>query len=64
MYNTEHLTLLKKVIAQLTAKKIYKTLNTLFKHNPNASKFDTRSLNEDIFKRTNNSRNVIDSYVM
>ena len=48
IYNTDDLTLIKKAIAELTAKKDYKTLNTLFRRNPNASKFDTRSLNEDI----------------
>ena len=31
-----------------TVKEDYKILNTLFRHNPKASKFDTRSLNEDI----------------
>ena len=48
LYTTDDLTLLKKAIAELTAKRDYKTLNTLFRRNPNASKFDTRSLNEDI----------------
>ena len=48
LYTTDNMDLLKKSIAELTAKKDYKTLNTLFRRNPNASKFDTRSLNEDI----------------
>lgn len=64
LYNTDDLTLIKKAIGELIVKKDYKTLNTLFRRNPHASEFDTRSLNEDIFKRTKNSRNVIDSYVM
>ena len=46
LYTTDDL--IKKAIAELTAKKDYKTLNTLFRRNTNASKFDTRSLNEDI----------------
>ena len=48
LYTTNDLTLIKKAIAELTAKKDYKTLNTLFRRNPHASEFDTRSLNEDI----------------
>ena len=48
LYSTDDLTLIKKSIAELTAKQDYKTLNTLFRRNPNASKFDTRELNEDI----------------
>ena len=48
LYTTDDMTLLKKTIAELVAKQDYKTLNTLFRRNPNASKFDTRSLNEDI----------------
>ena len=32
----------------LLAKQDYKTLNTLFRRNPNASNFNTRTLNEDI----------------
>ena len=48
LYNTDDLTLIKKAIGELTAKKDYKTLNTLFRRNPHASEFDTRSLNEDI----------------
>ena len=48
LYTTDDLTLLKKSIAELTAKKDYKTLNTLFRRNPNTSKFDTRTLNEDV----------------
>ena len=38
------------MIAELTAKQDYKTLNTLFRRNLNAGKFDTWSLNEDIPK--------------
>ena len=48
LYTTDDLTLIKKSIAELTKKQDYKTLNTLFRRNPNASKFDTRALNEDI----------------
>ena len=48
LYTTDDLTLLKRAITELTAKRDYKTLNTPFRRNPNASKFDTRSLNEDI----------------
>ena len=48
LYTTNDMALLKKSIAELTKKQDYKTLNTLFRRNPNASKFDTRSLNEDI----------------
>ena len=48
LYTTDDLTVLKRAITELTAKRDYKTLNTLFRRNPNASKFDTRELNEDI----------------
>ena len=48
LYTTDDLTLLKRAIIELTTKQDYKTLNTLFRRNPNASKFDTRELNEDI----------------
>ena len=48
LYTTNDMKLLKKAIIELTAKEDYKTLNTLFRCNPNVSKFDTRSLNEDI----------------
>ena len=48
LYTTDDLALIKKSIAELTKKQDYKTLNTLFRRNPNASKFDTRTLNEDI----------------
>ena len=48
LYTTGHLSVLKKAIAELTKKQDYKTLNTLFRRNPNTSKFDTRLLNEDI----------------
>ena len=48
LYTTDDMALLKKSIAELTMKQDYKTLNTLFRRNPNASKFDTRTLNEDI----------------
>ena len=48
LYTTNDMKLLKKTITELTAKKDYKTLNILFRRNPNVSKFDTRSLNEDI----------------
>ena len=48
LYTTDDLAVLKRAITELTAKQDYKTLNTLFRRNPNASKFDTRSLNEDI----------------
>ena len=47
LYTTNDLVLLKRAIAELTTKQDYKTLNTLFRRNPNASKFDTRTLNED-----------------
>ena len=52
LYTTNDLTLLKKSMAELTAKQDYKTLNTLFRRNLNASKFDTRTLNEDIPQET------------
>ena len=52
LYTTNDLTLLKKSMAELTAKQDYKTLNTLFRRNPNASKFDSRTLNEDIPQET------------
>ena len=42
LYNTNSMVLLKKSIAELTAKQDYKNLNTLFQSNPNANKFDTR----------------------
>ena len=48
LYTTNDMKLLKKAIVKLTAKKDYKTLNALFRRNPNVSKFDTRTLNEDI----------------
>ena len=48
LYTTADLSLIKRSIAELTAKQDYKTLNTLFRRNPNASKFDTRTLNEDV----------------
>ena len=48
LYTTDNMDLLKKSIAELTSKKDYKTLNTLFRRNPHASEFDTRSHNEDI----------------
>ena len=47
LYATDDLVLLKRAITELTTKQDYKTLNTLFRRNPNASKFDTRTLNED-----------------
>ena len=53
LYTTNDLTLLKRSIAELTAKQDYKTLNTQFSRNPNASKFDTRTLNEDISTKRN-----------
>ena len=48
LYTTNDMKLLKKAITELTDKKDYKTLNSQFRRNPNVSKFDTRSLNEDI----------------
>ena len=48
LYNTDDLTLIKKAIAELTKKQDQKTFNTLFGRNPNISKFNTRSLNNDI----------------
>lgn len=45
-YTTNDMALLKKSIAELTKKQDYKTLNKLFRRNPNTSKFDTRTLNE------------------
>ena len=41
------LVLLKKMIAELTSKQDFKTLNTLFRRNLNASMFYTKTLNED-----------------
>ena len=52
LYATDDLVLLKRAITELTTKQDYKTLNTLFRRNPNASKFDTRTLNEDIPQST------------
>ena len=52
LYTTDDLVLLKRDITKLTDKQDYKTLNTLFSRNPNASKFDTRTLNEDIPQST------------
>ena len=52
LYTTDDLTVLKRAITELTTKQEYKTLNTLFHRNPNASKFDTRELNEDIPQST------------
>ena len=49
---TVDLAVLKRAITELTTKQDYKTLNTLFRRNPNASKFDTRTLNEDIPQST------------
>ena len=57
LYTTDDLTLLKRAIAELTAKRDYKTLKPLFRRNPNASKFDTP-------KRINDSRNVMVSSAM
>ena len=48
LYTTADLAVLKRAITELTNKQDYKTLNTLFRRNPNASKFDTRTLNEDV----------------
>ena len=52
LYSTNDMTLLKNSIAELVDKQDYKTLNTLFRRNPNASKFDTRTLNEDVPQQT------------
>lgn len=52
LHITDDLSLYKKAIAILTNNQDYKTLNTLFCRNPNTSKFDTRSLNEDIPQET------------
>ena len=52
LYATDDLSLLKRAITELTTKQDYKTLNTLFRRNPNASKFDSRTLNEDIPQST------------
>ena len=52
LYTTDDLAVLKRDITELTNKQDYKTLNTLFRRNPNASKFDTRTLNEDIPQET------------
>lgn len=43
---------LKYELARLADSKDYKTLNTFFRRNPNASKFDTRTHNEDISQET------------
>ena len=48
LYTTDDLAVLKRAITELITKQDYKTVNTLFRRNPNASKFDTRTLNEDI----------------
>ena len=48
LYTTDDLAVLKRAITELTNKQDYKTLNTLFRLNPNDSKFDTRSPKEDI----------------
>ena len=52
LYTTDDLALLKRAIAELAAKQDYKTLNTLFCPNPNASRFDTRTFYEDIPQST------------
>ena len=52
LYTTDDLSVLKRAITELTTKQDYKTLNTLFRRNPNASKFDSRTLNEDIPQST------------
>lgn len=44
----DDLTLFQRAIVELTTKKDNKIRNTLFHCNPNASNFDSRSLNEDI----------------
>ena len=41
---------LKRAIVELTNKKDYKTINAIFRRNPNANKFDTKSKNEDILQ--------------
>lgn len=48
LYSKSDLGVIKREIAELVSKQDYKTLNTLFRCNPNASKLDTRTLNEDI----------------
>ena len=48
LYTTADLAVLKRAITELTNKQDYKTLNTLFRRNPNVRKFDTRALNEEI----------------
>lgn len=40
--------MIKREIAELVSKQDYKTLNTPFRHNPNASKLNTSTINEDI----------------
>ena len=52
LFKTDDIVLLKRAITELASKQDYKTLNTLFRRNPNASKFDTRTLNEDIPQST------------
>ena len=52
LYTTDDLALLKRALTELTTKQDYKTLNTLFRRNPNTNKFDTRTLNEDIQQST------------
>lgn len=48
LYTTDDFAVLKRAISELTNKQDYKTLNTRLSRNPNASKFDIRTLNEDI----------------
>ncbi len=38
LYTTDDLVVLKRAITELTTRQDYKTLNTLFRRNPNASK--------------------------
>ena len=48
LYSTSDLGVIKHEITELVSKQDYKTLNTLFRRNHNASKLDTRIQNEDI----------------
>lgn len=48
LYSTNDMSLLKDAIADLVNKRDYRLLNILLRHNPNASKFDSRILNKDI----------------
>ena len=48
LFTTNDMIKLKQELARLVRFKKYKTLNTLFRRNPNITIFNTRELNEEI----------------